>query len=61
MQNKGITLKGMEGKRECPTSETLRRISTTFGPSDFWDFFGELTGIAVIGSWYSRQPLTNHK
>ena len=38
----------MGEKRECPTSETLRRISTTFGRTYFWDYFGGLA-LAMIG------------
>ena len=43
-----------------PTSETCRRIGTSFGRSDVWD---RLSGqaLVMIGRWYSRQPLTNHK
>ena len=36
---RGRRLKEMEGKRECPTSQTPSRISTTFGRSYFWDCF----------------------
>ena len=43
-----------------PTSETCRRIGTSFGRSDVWDRLSE-QALVMIGRWYSRQPLTNHK
>ena len=42
------------------TSETSKKMGTTFGISDFWDRLGGQE-LYMIGRWYSRQPLTNHK
>ena len=42
------------------TSETLRRMGTSFGGGDFWDRLGGQASV-MIGGWCSRQPLTNHK
>ena len=36
------------------------RISKSFGSSEFWDSLGGQV-LVMIGPWYSRQPLTNHK
>ena len=33
---------------------------TSFRRNDFWDLLDGQT-LAMIGYWYSRQPLTNHK
>ena len=33
---------------------------TSFRRNDFWDLLDRQT-LAMIGYWYSRQPLTNHK
>ena len=45
---------------QATTSETLGRMGTSFACSDFWDCLGGQV-LVLIGRWYSRQPLTNHK
>ena len=45
---------------QLPTPETLGRMGTSFGCSDFWDCLGG-QALVMIGQWHSRQPLTNHK
>ena len=35
-------------------------VGTSFRRNDFWDLLDGQT-LAMIGYWYSRQPLTNHK
>ena len=42
------------------TSETLRGMGTSFGCSDLWDRLGGQV-LVMIGQWYPKQPLTNHK
>ena len=42
------------------TPETTRVMGTSFQRNDFWDRFGGQV-LVMIGRWYSRQPLTNHK
>ena len=39
---------------------TLRRMGTSFGHSDCWDRIGG-KALVMIGQWYSRRPLTNHR
>ena len=39
---------------------TLRRMGTSFGHSDCWDRIGR-QALVMIGQWYSRRPLTNHR
>ena len=43
-----------------PTPETIRGMGTSFRCNDSWD---SLSGqvLLMIGGWYPRQPLTNHK
>ena len=43
-----------------PTSESLGRMGTSFVCRDFWDRLGG-QALVMIGQWYLRQPLTNHK
>ena len=38
---------------QLPTVETLRRMGTSFGRSDFWDRLGG-RALVMIGQWYSR-------
>ena len=35
-------------------------MGTSVGLNDFWDRLGG-QALVIIGRWYSRQPLTNHK
>ena len=42
------------------TPETIREMGTSFRRNHFWDRLGG-QAIVMIGWWYSRQPLTNHK
>ena len=42
------------------TPETMRGMGTSFRCNDFWDSLGGQT-LVMIGRWYPRQPLTNHK
>ena len=47
-------------EKQFTTSETLGRMGTSFGCSDFWDrLVGQV--LVMIGPWYSRQPSTNHR
>ena len=39
---------------------STRVMGTSFRHNDFWDRFGGQV-LVMIGRWYSRQPLTNHK
>ena len=43
-----------------PTPETIRGMGTSFRCNDSWD---SLSGqvLLMIGGWYPRQPLINHK
>ena len=44
-----------------PPLQTLGRVGTSFGCSDFWDCL-DGQALVMIGRWYSvplRQPLTN--
>ena len=43
-----------------PTPETVRQMGTSFRCNHFWDRLGG-QALVMIGWWYSRQPLTNHK
>jgi len=45
---------------QFPTPETRGRISTSFRRNHFRDRLGG-QALVMIGRWYSRQPLTNHK
>ena len=47
-------------EKQFTTSETLGRMATNFGSSDFWDSLGG-QALDMIGRWYSRQPSTSHK
>ena len=40
--------------------ETLRGMGTSFLRNDFWDRLGR-QALVMIGRWYLRQLLTNHK
>ena len=42
------------------TLGTVGRMGTSFGRNDFWDRLGG-QALVMIGRWYLRQPLTNHK
>ena len=42
------------------TPETIGEMGTSFRRNHFWDRLGG-QAIVMIGWWYSRQPLTNHK
>ena len=44
---------------QATTSETLGKMDS-FGCSDFWEGVGGEV-LVLIGRWYLRQPLTNHK
>ena len=45
---------------QFPTQETIREMGTSFRRNHFWDRLGG-QALVMIGWWYSRQPLTNHK
>ena len=57
-----ITNQEKTGERQLaiPTPEAIRGLGTSFRRNDFWDLLDGQT-LAMIGRWYSRQPLTNHK
>ena len=40
--------------------DTIRGMDTRFRRSNVWDRLGG-QAVVMIGRWYSRQPLTNHK
>ena len=52
------------GSSQFPTPEAIGgvggRVFTSFRRNDLWDLLGGQT-LAMIGRWYSWQPLTNHK
>ena len=50
----------MEHNIQFPIPETIREMGTSFWFNHFWDPLGG-QAIVLIGWWYSRQPLTNHK
>ena len=43
-----------------PSQKTMKGMGTNFWHHNYWDCLG-LQEILMIGPWYSRQPLTNHK
>ena len=43
----------VKGRVQLPTLETLGRMGTSFGCSDFWDCLGG-RALVMIGHWYSR-------
>ena len=55
-----MTLRKAAHSVQFPSSETIRKMSTSFRRNHFWDCLGG-QAIVKIGWWYSRQPLTNHK
>ena len=52
------------GSSQFPTPEAIGGVGggvgTSFRRNDLWDLLGGQT-LAMIGPWYSWQPLTNHK
>ena len=55
------TMRGLaETQPTLSTSETVGRMSTSFRCSDFRDRLGT-QALVMIGRWYPRQLLTNHK
>ena len=47
-------------RKISPTPETIRGMGTSFRCSEFWDrLIGQV--LVMIGQWYPRRPLTNHK
>ena len=59
-QRKQTKRKLERGSSQFPTPEAIRGVGTSFRRNDFWNLLDGQT-LAMIGPWYSRQPLTNHK
>ena len=51
---------GVTYKIQYPTSKTLGRMGTNSGRSDFWDRLGG-QALVMIGRWYSKESLTDHR
>ena len=65
LQNDGTVIEFCSDKRnlyqcQLPALETIGRMGTSFGRNDFWNGIGG-QALVIIGRWFPRQPLTNHK